>query len=105
MKLRLDKCEFLATQIEYLGYTVTNDGITPTVNGIAVVKNFPIPRNIHEVQSFLRLSLYFRKFVQGFAHIAKPLYDMLKAKETFNFGSKELECTVVEELTRAKTRC
>jgi len=91
MELRLDKCEFLATQIEYLEYTVTNDGISPTVNGIAAIKNFPIPRNIHEVQSFLGLSSYFRKFVQGFAHIAKPLYDMLKAKETFNFGTKELE--------------
>jgi len=89
MELRLDKCEFLATQIEYLGYTVTNDGISPTVN--AAVKNFSIPRNIYEVQNFLGLSSYFRKFVQGFAHIAKPLYDMLKAKETFNFGTKELE--------------
>lgn len=91
MELRLDKCEFLATEIDYLGYLVTQKGISPTTNGISAIEKFPIPRHIKEVQSFLGLSSYFRKFVQNFAHLAKPLYDLLKSKGDFRFNAKELE--------------
>ncbi|KAL6419642.1 hypothetical protein ACFW04_011305 [Cataglyphis niger] len=62
MELRLDKCEFLATKIEYLGYAVTKDGVSPTTNGVSAVEKFPISRNVKEVQSFLGLSSYFWKF-------------------------------------------
>lgn len=91
MELRLDKCEFLATKIEYLGYLITEHGIQPTKDSIAAIEDFPIPRNTREVQSFLGLSSYFRKFIEKFAQIAKPLYDLIKSNTTFRFDSKELE--------------
>lgn len=91
MELRIDKCEFLATDIEYLGYRVSGDGIQPTTNGIAAVESFPIPTNVKDVQSFIGLSSYFRKFIKKFAFIAKPLYDLLKSKAIFQFGAKELD--------------
>ena len=52
MELRLDKCEFLFTKIEFLGYVISKEGIPPTEEGIAAVTNFPIPKDIKEVQSF-----------------------------------------------------
>lgn len=101
MQLRLDKCEFLATTIEYLGYSITKEGIRPTKSGIAVIEEFPIPRNVKEVQSFIGLSSYFRKFIEKFAFIAKPLYDMLKPNVTFRFGENELKSfeTIKTKLT------
>lgn len=78
LELRPDKCKFLQTKIEYLGYNVSAEGISPTNRGIEAVTNFPTPKNVREVQSFLGLSSYFRKFIQGFSVIAKPLYDRLK---------------------------
>lgn len=80
LELRVDKCKFLYTEIDFLGYIVSEQGIQPTRAGIEAVTRFPIPQNIHSVQSFLRLCSYFRKFIDGFALIAKPLYDLVKKK-------------------------
>lgn len=91
MNLRLDKCKFLYTKIDYLGYTITKDGIQPTNDGIKAIQAFPVPRNVHEVQSFLGLSSYFRKFIENFAIIAKPLYDLLRKNVPFTFTVVELK--------------
>ena len=58
LQLRVERCKFFQTELEYLGY-------------------FPIPQNIREVQSFLWLCSYFGKFIEGFSASAKgvqPLY-------------------------------
>lgn len=89
LELRLDKCWFLQTRLDYLGYTVTSEGIRPTTQGIGAVKTFPVPWNVRDVQSFLGLCSYFRKFVKGFSVIAKPLYDLIKKDVEFHFGEAE----------------
>lgn len=78
LELRLDKCFFLYTEIEYLGYKVSKAGLKPTDHGIEAVKNFPEPTTIKEVHSFVGLASYFRKFIKSFSLIAKPLYRLLK---------------------------
>lgn len=89
LELRLDKCPFLWDEIEFLGYVVSEKGIRPSDRGIDAVKNFPIPKNIRDIQSFLGLCTYFRKFVEGFSRIASPLYDLLKKGATFEFGKRQ----------------
>lgn len=87
--LRLDKCQFLQTKLNFLGYTVTSEGICPTDQGLKAIKEFPVPRNIRDVQSFLGMCSYFRKFVENFSVVAKPLYDLTKKDAVFRFGNKE----------------
>ncbi|XP_076301534.1 uncharacterized protein LOC143219409 [Lasioglossum baleicum] len=89
LNLRLDKCRFLQTKLDYLGYTVTNEGIRPTEQGLEAVKKFPLPRNVREVQGFLGLCSYFRKFIEGFSILAKPLYDLTRKDAKFQLGEKE----------------
>lgn len=84
LELKIDKCTFL--QIEYLRYCISEQVVRPTDHGIEAVINFPIPQNVHQVQSFLGLCSYFRKFVEGFSIIAKPLYDLLRKDTKFQFG-------------------
>lgn len=78
LQLRLDKCSFLQTKIQYLGYEISNKGITPNPDNVNAIHNFPIPKNKKEVHSFLGLASYFRRFVKYFSIIAKPLYDLFK---------------------------
>lgn len=103
MELRLDKCRFLQTKLDYLGYTITNEGIRPTDQGIKAIRKFPIPRNIRAVQSFLGLCSYFRKFVENFSVIAKSLYDLTKKNVNFQFGETERQAfeALVNRLTDA----
>jgi len=89
LELKLEKCAFLYTEVEYLGYKVSKEGIQPTDSGIAAVRNFPEPRTTKEVHSFVGLASYFRRFIRDFSLIARPLYHLLKKDTTFKFGEEE----------------
>jgi transposase InsO family protein len=98
LELKLRKCEFLATKINYLGYRVSAVGITPNPENIVSVSNYPIPTNFKELHSFLGLVSYFRKFIKNFALIAKPLYDLLKSNSEFRWNDHALDSfTVLKE--------
>lgn len=92
LELRLDKCEFFYTEVKYLGYLVSGKGIKPDTKGLQAVKNFPTPQKAHDVQSFIGLCSYFRRFIKDFSTKAKPLYDLIRKDKKFEFGEKELEC-------------
>lgn len=103
LELRIDKCYFLQTEMEYLGYVVSGRGVRPTRHGTDAIERFPVPKNVREVRSFIGLCSYFRKFIEHFASIAKPLYDLTKATATFKFGPAEHEAfkTLKAKLTEA----
>ncbi|XP_011883821.1 PREDICTED: uncharacterized protein K02A2.6-like [Vollenhovia emeryi] len=91
IQLRIDKCKFLFTEIEYLGYKISREGVRPTENGIAAIVRFPIPRDLRGVKRFLGMCSYFRKFIEGFSTLAKPLTDLTRKNAEFRFGEKELQ--------------
>lgn len=91
LQLRLDKCKFLYEEISYLGYIVNVSGIRPNRDNLRAIDEFPIPKTIKDVHSFLGLCSYFRKFVRNFANIAKPLYDLLRKNAVFKFERNELD--------------
>ena len=101
LKFRLDKCSFLYTEITYLGYLINEHGIRPSTENVEAIVNYPTPRNAKEVQRFLGIAGFFRRFVQNFSIIAKPLYDILKKDSKFKFGAEENEAfeTLREKLT------
>lgn len=89
LTLKLPKCSFFNTKIEYLGYEISSQGVKPGERKISAVKNFPLPKNVHEVRQFLGLASYFRKFVQGFGEIARPLTMLLKQKSSWQWTEAE----------------
>lgn len=74
LKLKPAKCELFKKETSYLGHVVSEDGIKTDPKKIEKVNNWPVPQTPTEVKSFLGLASYYRRFVNGFASIAKPLY-------------------------------
>ena len=63
LQLQPGKCVFPQPQVEYLGYIVSRDGIRASPDKTKAVKNYPIPKNVKEVQSFLGLVSFYQRLV------------------------------------------
>lgn len=90
LTLNLEKCDFFQTRINYLGYEICSDGIRPGVAKIKAVMDFAIPKNVHEVRQFVGLTSYFRRFIQNYSLIAKPLTILTKKNTPWSFGEPQL---------------
>jgi hypothetical protein len=83
------KCCLLKSRVEFLGHVIEDGRVRPSDRKTEAVKRFPEPANIKQLQSFLGLSGYFRKFIFGYSTIARPLTNLLKANIKFCFGVAE----------------
>ncbi|GBG88920.1 hypothetical protein CBR_g48532 [Chara braunii] len=80
-KINAKKCEWAKTQVLYLGHVLDGDDIKLEDSKIAAIRDWPTPRTLTELRSFLGLANYYRKFVRNFSTIAAPLRRLLR-KET-----------------------
>src|SRR3569833_1500206 len=72
------KSRFAQTEIQYLGHIVNAQGIRPDPKKVSTVQSWPVPKNVHDVRSFLGLCNYFRKFIDHYSSIAVPLTNLTK---------------------------
>lgn len=86
---KFKKCQFLRTRVEFLGHIIEKGTIRPTKEKTSAVQNFPVPTTTKQVQSFLGLTGYFRKYIPSYSQIAKPLSDLLKNGSMFVFGIEQ----------------
>lgn len=86
LKLNLKKCSFLKNTATYLGYDISSGSIQPGQAKIDCVANYRRPRNVHEIRQFVGLTSYFRKFIQSFAQIARPLTELTKKGVEWQWG-------------------
>jgi len=89
LNINWGKCRFLQTRIGFLGHVIENGQVYPSTCKIEAIRRFPEPSNVRQVQSFLGLSGYFRKFVPKYSLIARPLTNLLKLNTKFYFGEEE----------------
>jgi hypothetical protein len=79
------KCQFGASEVEFLGHTIGADGIKPMQDKIAAIRDWTVPANVSEVRSFLGLTGYYRRFIRGYATIALPLTQLTKDDVPFRW--------------------
>ena len=99
VKLNPKKCSFVKQKVEYLGHVVTPDGVMPNPEKVRIVQDFPAPKNLKELRTFMGLANYYRRFVKGFAHIASPPNALTKKGVKFAWTQ---DCAAVfDKLKRA----
>ena len=70
---KVSKCSFFQKEIHYLGNIISGEGISVDPGKMKAIEDWLIPKNAHEVRSFMGLGGYYRRFVEGFSKITKPI--------------------------------
>lgn len=91
LKLQADKSEFLRKEVSYLGHLIGEDGVKPNLEKIKVIESLKAPQNVKEIQSFLGMMNYYRKFIENFSQIASPINNLLRKDVEFRWGRVEQE--------------
>ena len=77
LKLKPSKCSFFQSEIMYLVHHVFQEGIRPCRDNVHVIEEFAMPETFTQVRTFCGLVGHNRHFIKGFAHIVRPLYNVL----------------------------
>ena len=85
LKLHTGKCHFGYDHVDLLGHHVSKDGTWVQKKQVEKVENLPNPKNVHEVRIGLGLFGYYRRFVEDFALVARPLNKLLKHNQAFEW--------------------
>jgi len=88
LKLQPDKCEFLRKKVSYLGHIIGQTGVKPDEKRIEAVRDYPEPKTTRELEGFLGLAGYYRRFISNFSKISKPLTELLKKNTLYIWNDK-----------------
>ena len=99
LKLKPKKCHLYQREVLYLGYVVSEKGIHTDPEKVKAVKEWPRPIDVTQVRSFLGLASYYRRFIRGFADVARPLHKLTEKHHKFEW-SDDCEEAFVELKSR-----
>jgi hypothetical protein len=85
LSLKLEKCEFNVQKVEFLGFIITPDGIAMDPSKVEAIKNWPVPKNVHDIQVFTGLTNFYRRFIKDYSKKCVPLTDLLKKDMPFDW--------------------
>ncbi|CAI7932408.1 unnamed protein product [Closterium sp. NIES-54] len=83
---KLSKCTFTRSSIGFLGHVINSQGIAMEPAKVQCLADWPAPRTVTELQSFIGLAKYYRKFIFNFSHICAPLTDLFRQSAAFQWG-------------------
>ena len=75
---KFSKCELWLQEIALLGHIVSKEGISVDLEKIKAIIEWSIPKNVTEVQSFMGLAGYYRKYMENFSKVARTMFKLLK---------------------------
>ena len=96
------KCEFWLEEVSFLGHVVSNDGIAVDTSKVKDVLNWKPPTDVGEIRSFLGLAGYYRRFIEGFSKLTKPMTALLEKNANFVW-SDQCQASIEEFKKRLTT--
>lgn len=115
LKLKLSKCSFLQTKVQFLGYEISNGMVTPDNSNIEVIKKLKPPTNVKSLQRFLGTINVYNKFIDKYATIRHPLNNLLKkdnpwlwtesCQKSFEVLKNSLICKPILKIFNPKYAC
>ncbi|KAG9192563.1 hypothetical protein G6011_11297 [Alternaria panax] len=89
--LQPGKCEFHTKETEYLGFIISTEGVKMNPKKTAAVQEWPTPKTVKDVQSFLGFANYYRKFIKDYSKITTPLSEITKKEIGFKWNEEHQE--------------
>ncbi|GJR64688.1 hypothetical protein Tco_0010753 [Tanacetum coccineum] len=86
---KFSKCEFWIPKVQFLGHVINSEGIHVDPAKIESIKDWTSPKSPTEIRQFLGLAGYYRRFIEGFSKIAKPMTKLTQKKVKFEWGDKQ----------------
>ncbi|WVZ80697.1 hypothetical protein U9M48_028154 [Paspalum notatum var. saurae] len=96
---KLSKCEFWIDQVPFLGHIVSKGGIMVDPSKVTSVMDWKEPEIVKEVRGFLGLGGYYRRFIENFSRIAKPMTSLLEKERQASFDGLKKRLTTAPVLT------
>ncbi|GJW95673.1 putative reverse transcriptase domain-containing protein [Tanacetum coccineum] len=88
---KFSKCDFWLESIQFLGHVIDSKGVQVDPAKIEAIKNWATPTTPTEVRQFLGLAGYYRRFIEGFSLISKPLTKLTQKNKKYEWGEDEEE--------------
>jgi hypothetical protein len=85
---KFSKCDFWLKEVSFLGHIITEGGIAVDPSKVKAVLDWNPSKNVAEIRSFLGLAGYYRRFIEGFSKILKPLTSLLEKGKVFKWDAK-----------------
>ena len=104
IQLNLSKCYFMKDEVEYFAFRVTKEGIQPSKKKVDAVLQVPEPKSLKELQSWLGLVNYYRKFIPNMSTIVQPLTELLGKNVPWNWTDAcKQACETVKQLSTSSS--
>jgi len=87
--VKLEKCKWKVREVEFLGVVIGPKGVEMQRKKVEGVLNWPVPRNVKEVQKFLGLANYYRRFIKDFTKIAAPLHVLVRKEQKWKWEKEQ----------------
>jgi hypothetical protein len=95
----LAKSKFHVVEVEYLGYHISSEGISMSQKKVSTIQDWSSPKTVKDIQSFLGFANFYRRFIEGFSRICRPMTELTKDKVPFVWSN---ECEESFKLLKQK---
>nr|AAT85135.1 putative polyprotein [Oryza sativa Japonica Group] len=85
---KFSKCDFWLLEVKFLGHVITAQGVAVDPSNVESVTKWTLPKTVSQIRSFLGLAGYYRRFIENFSKIARPMTQLLKKDEKFKWSAE-----------------